>query len=202
MTDEIGAAPTKRRGGWTKGKPRKTVADVKAAADRADPATKQMAFMKLKMKARPNWESDDFGMEAGSDMLNIARETIDAFARDGVALQWATREVRGMEMKRQQRQTAAEGWTPVHVSDFDGILDNGKFLPKGVDEYIQVGDCQLVARPMALHQKAKRAEQTLADEHLDGPRQMLQQGINATGGRHPSVRNQINVHLDRVEIPD
>jgi hypothetical protein len=199
MADEI-----KRRGGWPKGKARKTIEQVKTAADRADPAaTKQMAFMKSKMKARPNWESDDFGMEAGTDILNSPRETIDALAKDGVALQWATREVRGMEMKRQQRQTASEGWTAVHASDFDGLLDNGRLVPKGVDEFIEVGDCVLVARPMALHDKAKRAEQLLANEQLQLPRQMAQHGVpGVTGSDHRTVKNQINIHMDRVEIPD
>jgi hypothetical protein len=175
----------------------------KKAAPEAEPVVDQMAKMKAKMKAKPNWESDDFGVDTGTDLLGIAQETIDALARDGVALQWATCEVRGMEMKRQLRQTASEGWSPVHLSDFDNALDNGKFLPKGTDEYISVGDCQLVARPMAMHQKAKREITKAANAQLGLPQAMARQGIPVSGGQHVTVRNQINIGLDRgIEIPD
>jgi hypothetical protein len=202
MTEEI----TKpRRGGWPKGRPRTTTkprAKMTAETMKASLAEQQMLFMKSKMKARPNWESDDFGMEAGADVLGISQETVDALARDGVALEWATSSVYGQEMKRELRQTFSNGWTPVHLTDFDGVLDTGKFAPKGADESIQVGACMLVARPMQLHQKAKLQAKRDADEFVEAPTRMLRDGINVKGGNHPSVRNQINVQMDRVDIPD
>ena len=155
-----------------------------------------------KMKARPNWESEEFGVDFGEDRLGISREKIEALAKDGVALQWATKSVRGAEMRGEMSKMAQGGWTPVHVSDFEGILDTGQFVPKGADEFIGVDDCQLVARPQALHEKAKLGEKLLADERLDGPRQVLRHGIPVKGGNHPSVRNQISVGMDRVDIPD
>jgi hypothetical protein len=162
----------------------------------------QMQRMKLKMKARPNWEDPDFGFEPGADVLSISQEKVDALARDGVALEWATSSVYGQEMKRELRQTYANGWTPVHLSDFDGILDDGKFAPKGADENIQVGACMLVARPSALHQKAKMQARRDANEQLLLPQQMAQQGIPVPGGNHRSVRNEINVYQERIDIPD
>jgi hypothetical protein len=172
------------------------------AAPKVDIVAEQMARMKSKMKARPNWETNDFGLELGGDRLNISREKVEALARDGVALQWATASVRGQEQRGAMRQTTAAGWTPVHASDFDGIFNDGFFVPKDADEVIQVDDCLLVARPMGLHEKAKKEDRALANERLEAPMRTVREGINATGGRHVSVRNQINVYEDRVEIPD
>src|SRR5882672_9069275 len=99
MADEAIIDAPKRRGGWPRGKPRQAKAaltpeDVVAAADRAAKPPSLMA----KMKARPNWESDDFvgvGTD-GVDRLNIPKDILLALHRDGVALQWVTRAVRGM----------------------------------------------------------------------------------------------------------
>jgi hypothetical protein len=177
--------------------------DAPKAEPKVDVVAEQMSKMKLRMKSRPNWEDDDFGQDFGGDLLSIPQETIDALARDGVALQWATRSVLGMETKREMRQTYAAGWTPVHLSDFDGIFDSGKFAPQGADEMIAVDACMLVARPMAMHQKEKHAQKREANEPLERTEQMAAQGVpGVTGANHRSVRNEINVYVDRVNIPD
>src|ERR1700693_770649 len=101
MTEEA-VTPKKRAGGWPKGRPRtsKPAAEpeaVKVAADRAEAPKK--SSMLAKMKQRPNWEGDDFvGVGAdGVDRLKIPPEIVQALHRDGVALQWVTKSVRGQE---------------------------------------------------------------------------------------------------------
>ena len=199
---------TKRKGGWPAGKPRgKREAPapeaVIAVPDRAvkPPAKNPML---AKMKARPNWDSDDFvgvGME-GSDRLHIPEELVDSLWRDGIALQWATKSVRGMETPQEMAKMTRGGWTPVHQSDFDGALD-GMFMSKGVDEPIVVDDCILVARPAEIQKKAKRAMDRDATMPLQITEEQIGHGIpGVTGSGHKSVKNSINRVMERVEIPD
>ena len=196
------AATPKKRGGWPRGKPRaaKTVEDVKAAADRAQTKPSLMS----KMKARPNWESEDFmgvGLDA-VDRLKIQDDILFTLQRDGIALQWATRSVRGMETPQELSKMTKGGWTPVHQSDFDGILD-GLFMPKGQDDIICVDDCMLVARPTALHQKSRRAMDRDANLPLQISEDQIGRGIpGVTGSDHKSVRNQVKRTLERVDIPE
>jgi hypothetical protein len=200
---ETGATP--RRGGWPKGKPRArmTPEAVTAAADRAVAPPRNP--MVLKMKAQPNWEGDDFagvGLE-GSDRLKIPQEIVDALWRDGIALQWITRAVRGMEMPQEMSRMTKGGWTPVHQEDFDGILD-GLFMPKGDNSApITVDDCLLVARPTELQKKAKRAEVRDAQLPLRIAEDQIGHGIpGVTGSNHKSVKNTINRSVERIEIPE
>jgi hypothetical protein len=173
---------------------------VKAAADRA------MSPMLAKMKARPNWESEDFvgvGME-GVDRLKVSPEKLQALHRDGVALQWVTRSVRGQEQPQELSKMTKGGWTPVHQSDFDGLLD-GDFMPKGHDDVITVDDCMLVARPSQLQAKARQAERREASRPLQIAEQNLGHGIpGVTGSNHPTAirGNKIDSRMERVEIPE
>lgn len=174
--------------------------DVKAAADRAERPS-----MMSKMKARPNWESEDFvgvGLDE-IDRLRIPDDTVLALARDGVALQWITRSVRGQETPQEVSKMERGGWTPVHQEDFDGVLD-GLFMPKGKnDGPITVDDCMLVARPLSLHSKAERAQRRDANLPLQIAEEQIGHGIpGVTGSTGPGVRNTIKKTVERVEIPD
>lgn len=208
----------KRRGGWPAGKPRgprkpkeeKKPAEAPAPAPAAQaptPVQKMMAAHKpmiAKMKARPNWDGDDFvgvGVD-GADRLYIDPDVVQALYRDGIALQWVTKSVRGQETPQELAKFTRGGWTPVHQSDFDGLLD-GRFMSKGIDEPIVVDDCMLVARPVEIHEKAKRAMKKDANLPLQIKEEQLGHGIpNVTGSTHKSVRNSINKSLERVEIPE
>jgi len=192
--------PLKGRRGWPKGKPRGKL-DVKAAADRAEPKA-----MLSRMKARPNWESEDFvGVgEDGVDRLKVPDHIIEALRRDGIALQWITRSIRGMETPQEVSKMTRGGWTPVHQSDFDGILD-GHFMPKGQDEVIGVDDCMLVARPVELDAKSRMANHREARRPLQVVEEQLGRGIpGVTGADHPSARagNSIKKSFERIEIQD
>ncbi len=205
MNDEIRPETTTRKGGWPKGKPRPKAKRPDWDSDGFDKKPEPSPML-AKMKARPNWESSDFagpgaGLE-GVDRLHIPPEIIDSLWRDGIALQFITKAVRGMETPQELTQMTRGGWTPVHQSDFDGVLD-GRLMSKGVDEIITVGDCMLVARPAEMQKKAKSQERTEATEQTKrAERELLENGVRASGGRHITVRNQINKSLERIEIPE
>lgn len=199
MSEEAATAPVAPRRSMRRRPAPPAAAVVKAAADRAEKPS-----MMAKMKARPNWESEDFvgvGME-GTDRLKIPAELVNALYRDGVALQWATKSVRGMETPQQMSQMTRGGWTPVHQSDFDGLLD-GLFMPKGVDEPIIVEDCILVARPVEIQRKAIAAQRREASRPLQIAEEQIGQGIpGVTGSNHKSVSNTIKKSLETVAIPE
>lgn len=160
--------------------------------------------MLSKMKARPNWENDDYvgvGMD-GVDRLKIPTDIVQALHRDGVALQWVTRSVRGQETPQEMSRMTKGGWTPVHQSDFDGLLD-GMFLSKGTDDVITVDDCMLVARPAEIQAKARREQMREAGRPLQIAEEQLGHGIpGVTGSNHKSVQNSIKRSMERVEIPE
>jgi|GEM_PF-2962709 hypothetical protein len=181
----------------------------KPAAPAAEPAPQRLAAkpsLLSKMKARPNWDDDTALMvgEEGTDTLKIPDDIVQSLWRDGIALEWHTRTVRGQEARGQVASSVKGGWTPVHNSDFDGLLD-GMFLPKGMDDYIAKDDCFLVARPVGVHQRAKQRERALARAPLEVKAAEIGQGIpGVTGADHPSARsqNRINVTRERIEIPE
>jgi hypothetical protein len=203
------AATVKKRTGWPRGKPRgkrPLPEDVKHAADRAERPVPPKNPLLAKMKSRPNWESDDFiGVDQDNvDRLRISPQIIDSLWRDGIALQWVTKSVRGQETPQELSKMTKGGWTPVHQSDFDGILD-GMFMPKGVDEQIIVEDCLLVARPTELQKKARTAEGREARRPLQVVDEQLGHGIpGVTGSGHPTALrgNMINRTVERIEIPE
>lgn len=204
MSDEpVTTATTPRFPRRAAARRRKPAAEaVFAAADRA--AAMPRASMLTKMKSRPNWEGDDFvgvGLD-GVDRLNIPRDIVDALYRDGVALQWVTKSVRGQEMPQELSKMTRGGWTPVYQSDFDGLLD-GMFLSKGIDDVIMVDDCMLVARPAEIQVKARREQMREAGRPLQIAEEQLGHGIpGVTGSNHRSVQNSIKRTMERVEIPE
>jgi hypothetical protein len=204
------AATVKKPTGWPRGKPRgkrPTKEEVKQAADRAaQRAVPPKNPLLAKMKSRPNWESEDFiGVDQDNvDRLRIPPQIIDSLWRDGIALQWVTKSVRGQETPQELSKMTKGGWTPVHQSDFDGVLD-GMFMPKGVDEQIIVEDCLLVARPTELQKKARAAEGREARRPLQVVDEQLGHGIpGVTGSGHPTALrgNMINRTIERIEIPE
>jgi hypothetical protein len=199
MTDE-----TPSKGAWPGRRPNPAAAvDVKAVADRAEAMPRAVSLLQ-KMKARPNWDdatADEVGEES-VDRLKIPRDIIDKFARDGVALQWITRSVRGQDAPQEVSKFVKGGWTPVHSSDFDGAFD-GMFMPKGSDDVVGVDDCMLVARPMEIHKRSKERERHLAAEPLRIKMAELGAGLNIPGGSHPSAvrQNRINITREGIEVP-
>lgn len=202
MSDnETPAEVVKKARGWPKGKPRVTKAKIMAMADRAEPVS-----MLKKMKARPNWEGEDFvgaGID-GVDRLKIPDEIVDALRRDGMALQWITRSVRGMETPQEVSRMTRGGWTPVHQEDFDGLLD-GLFMPKGHSDVIGVDDCMLVARPVEIDSKARSANFRQARRPLQVVEDQIGHGIPGVTGsdvHRYGGKNTINKSFERIEFQD
>ena len=161
-----------------------------------------------KMKASPNWESEDY-VGVGSDhvdRLRIPPELVMALHRDGVALQWVTHSLRGRPEPQELSKMTRGGWTPVHQSDFDGLLA-GLVRPKGRDDVITVDDCMLVARPTEIHQKSKIMERRAAAAPVQVINEQLGRGIpNVTGSNHPTaldgMRKKNSSYFERVENPE
>jgi hypothetical protein len=198
MNDEtVITEPKAKRPPRRSQKVKPTTDAVKAAADRAE---------RPRIRARPNWESDDFigvGMD-NVDRLRVQADKLDAITRDGYALQWCTRAVRGQQTPQELAQMEKGGWTPVHQLDFDGLL-NGDFMPKGVDDPIIVDDCILMVRPVQIQAKAKMMERREANSRVQTiEAQMKTTGINVSGGNHPTATrgNMINKTVERIEIPE
>ena len=158
------------------------------------------------MKARPNWESEDFvgvGMD-GVDRLKVPDAIIESLRRDGIALQWITRSIRGLETPQEVSKFTRGGWTPVHQSDFEGILD-GHFMPKGQDDVIGVDDCMLVARPVEIDAKSRMANHREARRPLQVVEEQLGRGIPGVTGadvRQHGGQNTIKKSFERIEIQD
>lgn len=211
MTDEVkiemeekpSKTVMKAKGGWPKGKPRMNPAVVKAKADAAEKPKNDLIS---KMKARPNWDTgvnEQFGTPEEIDRLKIPEEKLDALRRDGVALQWVTRSVRGMEVPGEISKMARGGWTPVHQSDFGGILD-GVFMGKGTDDVIGVGDCMLVARPVEIDNKARMLASQESQSPVKRVRDRITRGMdNVSGSDHPSAtsKNHIKITRESIQIP-
>src|SRR5262249_20183627 len=151
----------KLKGGWPKGKPRKTLAEA-----RGEPAPVS-AVAGLKAKG-PGW-SDRFGdisrfqtpvgvdwaPSEQADTLNIDAELVQALACDGISLQWGTHEIRGMPARDQVTAALRGGWQFVHVGDLNGALDHltNDAAPGDV---VRQGDSVLMARPTAITEKARQ----------------------------------------------
>jgi hypothetical protein len=164
------------------------------------------AAMINKMKARPNWSENSSGGadDVSAFKLNIPQDVVEALARDGIALQWITRSVRGMEAPREVSKFCNEtsGWTPVHQSDFEGVLD-GLFMPKGADEVITYDDCMLVARPMYLQQKSQQVQFREARRPVQVTEQAIGHGIpGVTGSDHVTALRGNQIKKTVVNIPD
>lgn len=209
MTTET-STPAKRKGGWPAGKPRGKKAETEAvAADATESVVPRATVparnpMLSRMKARPNWESEDYvGVgQDGVDRLRIPPEIVESLYRDGVALQWVTKSVRGQETPQELAKMTRGGWTPVSQSDFDGLLD-GMFMSKGIDDVITVDDCMLVARPTEIQKKARASERREASRPLQIAEEQLGHGIpGVTGSNHKSVQNSIKRTMERVDIPE
>ena len=198
---DVSDLPPRRRGGWPKGKPRTPKPEeVKAAADRAEQPRQH------KIKARPNWETEDYvGVGYDTvDRLKVPDDILNALHRDGYSLQWITKSIRGQETPQELSKMTRGGWTPVHQSDFDGVLD-GLFMPKGHDDVITVDDCMLVVRPLEIQKKARQLERRTARLPVQTAEEQIGTGIpNVTGSDHVTATrgNMIKKTMERIEIPE
>ena len=115
------------------------------------------------------------------------------------------RRVMGQPVIQHRSDFEKKGWTPVHQSDFDHVLD-GRFMPKGIDEVIIVDDAILMARPIDIQRRALARLKADANAPLQIKQAELGTGLPVSGGDHPSAtrQNRINRSMERIEvkIPD
>jgi hypothetical protein len=155
----------------------------------------------LKMRAAPNWEDIDPNEVDNPDRLHIPRHLIP----EGMDLLWVTDSVLGQPFPQHRSSREKRGWTPVHQEDFDGQFD-GMFMPKGAEGEIKMTGTTLMARPLEISLKAKRAEQRAAMEQVAVKEQALRGGdVNVTlDGQHPTAlqSNKIHKSIERLAIPE
>lgn len=185
MTDAPTPTPIKRRPG------RPTKAEAAAAAK-----------PKYKMKAKANWEDlDDLPAEESVDRLHIDRDVIP----EGMDMQWVTDTVLGQPQPQHRSGFERRGWTPVHQEDFDGQFD-GMWMPKGASGEIKNEGLVLMARPLELSIKARRADMRAADERVQIKERALRGGhipgvsLDST---HPNAvsSNRITRSMDGAFVP-
>jgi len=156
-----------------------------------------------KMKAGSNWATvspEDF--TDNPDRLHIPRNEIP----EGMDLQWVTDSVFGQPQPERRATFEKRGWTPVHQEDFDGRFD-GRFMPKGKDGEIKMDGSVLMARPLELSLKAKRADRRAALEQVAVKEQGLISGDIkgvALDTQHTTAlrSNKINKSFERISIPE
>lgn len=155
---------------------------------------------KWTMKAGGNWEDGDLQFAGDMpDELHIPRDMIP----EGMTLQWCTESVWGQELPQRMAAFARAGWTPVHPSDFDARFD-GRWTPRGSDEYIRKGGLVLCARPAYISEKARKRQELEARQSLALKEQAFMGGeMNASGADHPTARkfNHITRTVERIDIP-
>ena len=188
---------------WPKGKPRKPVVQEQPPEPTlAQPVPKSVAPPKRPMmKAKPNWDEFNASEIDSPDRLHIPSELFP----DGYDFQWVTVSVLGMEVPEHTAKFERRGWTMVHGQDFGGIFD-GKFLPRGSDGPVLVDGLALMARPLEMSIKAKKAELAAAREAVMIKQQQLTGGDLpgvSLDSRHPSAvgSNRINRTIEPVSIP-
>lgn len=188
--------PPKKQGrGWPKGKPRLRATPVERA-----PVRKATGMM-----ASPNWEDADMYYENSDDRLAIDKSILNKIEKDyGLSLQWVTCSVRGQPEPLRRAQFERRGWTAVHGTDFDGIID-GHFMPRGSLKETEVDGLVLMARPVKHTQVARKRDMMLAREQVFIKEQALRGGgVQASGADHPSAigSNRINRSVERLHVPD
>jgi hypothetical protein len=155
----------------------------------------------FKMKAKPNWESNDTNQDDTPDRLRIN----PALIPEGMAAQWVTDSVYGQAVPQHRADFERKGWTPVHQEDFDGQFD-GMFMPKGATGEIIVDGLVLMMRPKELSDKAARMDKRRAQEQVMIKEQSLRGGdIGVTlDSRDPSAlaTNRISKTMERIQVPE
>lgn len=162
---------------------------------------KHQDIPKIRMKEKPNWDHIDPNESDTPDRLHIPRNIIP----DGYDLLWATDTIFGQPQPQQMSARVKTGWTPVHQEDFEGRFD-GMFMMKGAQGHIKMDGAILMARPIEISNRAKKAERRAALEQVAVKEQALRGGDIPVSldSQHPSAVgfNKINKSIERIAIPE
>lgn len=182
------------------GRPRKNL------PPKAQPKAESKVEPKVRwqMTEKANWdETDDSPLD--SDRLHIPADQIP----EGMALQWVTSTVTGMNFEHHRSMFTRRGWTPVHQADFDGRF-NGRFMPKGAKGEITVEGLVLMARPREMniksrHQDIQDANQQLIEHEkklMNGTATQVTMGTDSATHRSAVHFNHIKKMYERADIPE
>ncbi len=196
---------------WPRGVPRgprkEKIEAAKAASDAPpEPQAKPKKAKSWTAKAGNNWEIDagfvsrvrgqkdvEWQDSSEKNRLAIDPKLLERLRHEGIVLQWVTHSVFGKEFPERVSDFRRNGWEYVHAGDIPGI------------HQVEIDGLKLMARPVEVHEKARRAELAKAREQVATKEQaLLGDGIpGVSGGRHSSALgyNKINRSVEKVEIP-
>jgi hypothetical protein len=181
---------------WPKGKPRKKVSAAKdtrplkqRAGNNWDDEKSKSFLDKVRSQDGSGWRD-----RSADTLFDLSEETHGWLRQNNLDAQWITKEIYGQPQDRHFGNLLANGWVPVEQNAVPGL---------GVSE---IGGSVLCVRPMAISEKARKAEKAKAQEILDLRRQQFQtEGVPlpSGAGRHPTAvtSNRLNRSLERIDIP-
>ena len=190
MTDKQSPAPRGR------GRPRKNPPDWTrpAAAPEAEPATPKPKatpdYIEKFGTIGPDWDRSEFA-SMDENPLTIPRSILDNLASQGIVLEWKTQSVLGKEETRGMNVHRRNGWQEVAPNEIPGIA------------VTEIEGLRLMARPKALHDKAKEEERKEAVGRIASMRQAHGEGLPIRGGDHVSARtfNHHRTSIEALNIP-
>ena len=143
---------------------------------RSEPETQQIEYVEYEQKST----------------TDIPQHIVEALARDGHVLQWATYEVRGQPVSTASYKLNA--WDQIVYGDWNGLLD---FLGEGSKTPgtpIAFDGLQLMSRPIEYDKIARQREKAKSQENLLKVAGYVKGGVDVAGGSHPSARayNSVN----------
>jgi hypothetical protein len=205
--------------GWPKGKPRKTKPEAPArstAADEQTPAqpkpekaaapkdnkwSKAETDPKRKSwlaRAGNNWGSTDWTDRSEDNALAVPPEIMNWLREAGLDCNWKVESVYGQPQTKLQNQYRANGWVA-----FD--QESASSLCPGFE--VEQGGLILMVRPMAISNKARKAEYAKARSPLQEREKMLGSGgagvpLPSGAGQHHRARdtNFIRRSMEQIEV--
>jgi hypothetical protein len=190
--------------GWPRGKPRKKVLSepVQAQAQKDKDKSDKPDW---KQRAGNDWKATEFlervrGYDATNwrerthdDRLSLPQETLDYLQSHQLDAQWITESVFGQRQDQRWNAFLANGWVPVEPDTIPGVSTG------------ELDGVRLCVRPLAISEKARKAEYAAATAQWDTQRQFLKEGIAlpSGAGAHPNAihSNKLNRTLERLDIP-
>jgi hypothetical protein len=140
------------------------------------------------------WSGEFASVE--ENRFSLPQEVVDGLARDGIALQWHTESVLGQVQDSLLSVAQKNGWQFVGENEIPGV------------HTVAHGGQRLMARPMAIHEKAERRDKADAIGAITRMKQKHGEGdlpgVSPEAARHPSARKAFkhNRTFERIDIPD
>jgi hypothetical protein len=176
---------------------------IRAPARQATRRTPPSTSTPPTLRATPTFKPSDYQAFEPRSPTQIDREVTDAFERTYErTLLFCHREVWGAPDLKLYNSYTRNGGEPVCVGDFGGMFDY--LAPDSQPgEPIKVETHYLLTRHEAIEAQARKREQQAAQVPLALKQNMLVNGVDVPGGRHPSAvqKNAIKKSVERLSVP-